>query len=52
MLNKYDYSGFGIGFDTRSSFSLTNGNGFGKNVIVFSIDSSPGHAGIKQKYIY
>ena len=30
-IDKYGYSGFGIGFDRRSSFSFPNG-GFGQNV--------------------
>ena len=34
---KYSYSGFGIGFDTRGEFSLTDGS-VGKNVIIFGVD--------------
>ena len=34
--DKYRYNGYGIWFDARSSFSLTNGNEFGK-VVFFKI---------------
>ena len=36
---KYGYSGYGIGFDRRSSFSIPGG-GFGKNVLIFGVDIS------------
>ena len=39
--DKYKYSGYGIGFDARGSFPLSNGSGFGKNVIIFVADMSP-----------
>ena len=32
--DKYKYSGYGIGFDARGSFSLSDGSGFAKNVII------------------
>ena len=32
--DKYKYSGYGTGFDRRSSFSFPGG-GFGKNIIIF-----------------
>ena len=32
-IDKYKYSGYGIGFDRKGMFSI--GNGFGKNVIIF-----------------
>ena len=35
--DKYEYSGYGIGFDRRSSFSFP-GNGFGQNVLIFGVD--------------
>ena len=35
-INKYGYSGYGIGFDRKSSFSLP-GSGFGQNVIIFGV---------------
>ena len=34
--DKYKYSGYGTGFDSHGSFSLSNGSGFGRNVIIFS----------------
>ena len=36
-INKYKYSGYGIGFDGRSSFSHPSG-GEGQNVIIFGVD--------------
>ena len=41
-IDKYRYSGYGIGFDRRSSFSFPGG-GFGQNIIIFRADmqSSP-----------
>ena len=38
-INKYGYSGYGIGFDRRSSFSFPSG-GFGQNVLIFGVDMS------------
>ena len=38
-IDKYNYSGYGIGFDRRSSFSFSVG-GFGQNVITFGVDMS------------
>ena len=38
-IEKYGYSGFGIGFDRRSSFSFLGG-GFGQNVLIFRVDMS------------
>ena len=38
-IEKYRYSGYGIGFDRRSSFSFPRG-GFGQNVLIFGIDMS------------
>ena len=38
-IEKYKYSGYGIGFDRRSSFSFTGG-GFGQNVLIFGADMS------------
>ena len=38
-IEKYKYSGYGIGFDRRSSFSFTSG-GFGQNVLIFGADMS------------
>ena len=41
-IDKYRYSGYGIGFDRRSNFSFPGG-GFGQNIIMFGTDinSSP-----------
>ena len=50
-INKYGYSGYGIAFDRKSSFSFPSG-GFGENVIVFVVDmSSSAHIDNKKKYI-
>ena len=38
--DKYRYSGYGIGFDERGSFSLQDGSGIGKNVIILGADMS------------
>ena len=46
-VDKYKYSGYGIGFDSRGSFSHPSG-GDGKNVIIFRADrSSSVHANNK-----
>ena len=37
-LDKYKPSEYGTGFDACGSFSLSNGSGFGKNVITFPAD--------------
>ena len=50
-IEKYGYSGFGIGFDRKSSFTFPGG-GFGQNVLIFGIDmSSSAHIDIKKKDI-
>ena len=48
-IDKYGYSGYGIGFDRRGSFSFP-GNGNGQNVLIFGVDirSSP-HIDDKKK---
>ena len=38
-IDKYGYSGYGTGFDRRSSFSF-RGDGFGQNVLIFGVDMS------------
>ena len=38
-IDKYGYSGYGIRFDIRSSFSFPGG-GFGQNVLIFGVDMS------------
>ena len=43
-IDKYKYSGYGIGFDLGGTFSFPNGR-FGENVIIFGVDmSSSAHA--------
>ena len=50
-IDKYGYSGYGIGFDRKSSFSF-RGSGFGQNVITFGVDlSSSTHIDDKKKDI-
>ena len=50
-IGKYNYSGYGIGFDRRSSFSFPGG-GFGQNVLIFGADmSSSIHIDNKKKDI-
>ena len=50
-IEKYEYSGYGIGFDRRSSFSFA-GTGFGQNVLIFGVDmSSSPHIDNKKKDI-
>ena len=44
-IDKYGYSGYGIGFDRRGSFSFPGG-GYGQNVLIFGADmSSSAHIG-------
>ena len=38
-IDKHGYSGYGIGFDRRSSFSFPGG-GFGQNVLIFGVGMS------------
>ena len=50
-IEKYRYSGYGIGFDRRSSFSFAS-SGFGQNVLIFGADmSSSIHIDNKKKDI-
>ena len=50
-IDKYQYSGYGIGFDKKSSFSFPGG-GFGQSVINFGVDmSSSVHVDNKKKNI-
>ena len=47
-INKYGYSGYGIVFDRKSSFSP--GSGFGQNIIIFGVDmNSSAHTDNKKK---
>ena len=38
-IDKYGYSGYGIGFDRRGSFSFPSGR-FGQNVLIFGVNMS------------
>ena len=38
-IDKYKYSGYGIKFDRRSSFSFPSGR-FGQNILIFGVDMS------------
>ena len=50
-IDKYGYSGYGIGFDRRESFSFP-GSIFGQNLLIFGVDmSSSTHIDIKKKDI-
>ena len=50
-IEKYKYSGYGIGFDTRSSFSFPSSE-FGQNVLIFGADMSTSiHIDNKKKNI-
>ena len=50
-IDKYGYSGYGIGFYRKSSFSFPGGR-FGSNVIIFGVDmSSSAHVDNKKKDI-
>ena len=50
-IDKNGYSGYGIGFDRRSSFSFPGG-GFGQNILIFGVDmSSSSHIDNKKKNI-
>ena len=40
VVNKYSYSPYGIGFDASGSFSLSDGSGFGKSIMIFGADMS------------
>ena len=48
-IDKYGYSGYGIGFDRRTSFSFP-GREFGQNVLILGADmSSSAHIDNKKK---
>ena len=50
-IDKYGYSGYGIRFDRKSSFSFPGGR-FGSNVIIFGVDiNSSAHIDNKKKDI-
>ena len=50
-IDKYGYSGYGTGFDRKSTFAFPGG-GFGQNAIIFGVDiSSSAHIDNKKKDI-
>ena len=50
-IDKYGHSGYGIGFDKRSSFSFPD-VGFGQNILIFGVDMSfSAHVDNKKKDI-
>ena len=50
-IEKYGYSGYGTGFDRRSSLSFPGG-GFGLNLLIFGVDmSSSAHIDRARTYI-
>ena len=50
-IDKYGYSGYGVGFDRKSSFSFPGG-GFGQKVIISGVDMcSCAHVDNKKKDI-
>ena len=50
-IDKYGYSGYGIGLDRRSSWSALEGGWFGQIVLIFGIVSSSAHIDNKKKDI-
>ena len=50
-IDKYGYSGYGIGFDRKSSFSFPGG-GFRQDVVIFGVDMSPSaHVNNKKRHV-
>ena len=50
-IDKYGYSGYGIGFERRGSFSFPGG-GYGENVLIFGVDMSfTAHIDNKKRHI-
>ena len=50
-IDRYGYSGYGIGFDRRGRFSFPGG-GFGRNVLIFGVDMSfSAHIDNKKRHI-
>ena len=50
--DKYSYSGSGISFNVGGTFSLSDGSGFSKYVVMFGVDmSSSGHVNNRKKDI-
>ena len=49
--HNYSHSGYGIAFDTSLAFSLSRGDGFGKNVIIFGLGNSSSVYGDNRKNV-
>ena len=51
-IDRYGYSGYGLGFDRKGSFSFSGG-GYSQNVLIFGVDMSfSAHfINIKKRYI-
>ena len=49
-IDKYKYTGYGIGFNSKGKFSF--GNGFAQNVIIFGVDVSSSDHTNKKKRIF
>ena len=50
-IDRYGYSGYGIGFDRKGSFSFSGG-GYGQNVLILGVDMSfSAHTDHKKKDI-
>ena len=50
-IDKYGYSGYGIGFNRRAGFSFPSG-GYGQNVLTFGVDMSfTAHIDKKKRHI-
>ena len=50
--DKYNHSGYGNGFGARGDFSLSDGIGFGRNVIIFGANMSSSVHVDNRKKIY
>lgn len=50
-VDNYGYTGYGIGFDARSFFSVRNGSRCGKNVVFGADNSLRSHGNSKNKNI-
>ena len=49
-IDKYGYSGYGVGFDRKGSYSV--GNEIGTNVIIFGVDMSSKQKLITERNIF
>ena len=50
-IDRYGYSGYGIGFDRKGSFSFLGG-GYGQNVLIFEVDMGfSAHIDNKKRHI-